>query len=106
MEPCEKLKYFRTATTRPLLRAYENSAGIDICTPNEEIFKPNELKIINTRIIIKLPKNSVGFLISRSSVSKLGIATLNGVIDECYREEIKAICVNLTAEKFTLMEGT
>ena len=60
------------------------------------MIKPNEIKLIDTGISIKVPKDTYGRIAPRSSVSKKGILINAGVIDRDYRGPVKIMVHNLS----------
>lgn len=73
-------------------RATEDSAGFDLRTKCETTLENNKRTLVGTGVYVKIPKEHVGFLFPRSSLSKSNIYMTNsvGVIDSDYRGEIMA----------------
>lgn len=86
------------------------SAGMDLRANLEEpvVLHPLERALIPTGLFIELPQGYEAQIRPRSGLSlKHGITVLNspGTIDADYRGEIRVILVNLSAHKFTIMDG-
>lgn len=77
-------------------RGSELAAGYDLYSYESVIIKSNEIKLIDTGISIKVPKNTYGRIAPRSSVSKKGILINAGVIDRDYRGPVKIMVHNLS----------
>lgn len=77
--------------------AHESDAGMDLCSVEERIIKPNETTLIKTGIVIELPKDTEAQVRPRSGLAlKNSITVLNspGTVDEGYRGEIGVILIN------------
>lgn len=77
-------------------RGSELAAGYDLYSYENTMIKPNEIKLIDTGISIKVPKATYGRIAPRSSVSKKGILINAGVIDRDYRGPVKIMVHNLS----------
>ena len=85
-------------------RAHPTDAGADLFAwfEDDELdfveIKPNEQKLIDTGIAIKIPHSFAGFVYNRSSQGKKGIVIPHsvGVIDTDYRGTIKVLLKNTT----------
>lgn len=73
-------------------KATEGSAGFDLRAKKETVLPNCERVLVGTGVRAKIPKDHVGLLFPRSSLSKQGITMTNsvGVIDSDYRGEIMA----------------
>ena len=77
-------------------RAHETDAGLDLYSPIDAVVFGNSSRCIDTGVHIELPKDTVGFLKSKSGLNiKYGI-TSEGVIDVGYTG---SIAVNLCNNK-------
>lgn len=88
--------------------AHESDAGMDLCSVEERIIKPNETALIKTGIIIELPKNTEAQVRPRSGLAlKNSITVLNspGTVDEGYRGEIGVILINHGKDDFKVERG-
>ena len=73
--------------------AHNTDAGLDLTATSKEIVSEKEFGFIEygTSLAIQIPKEFVGFICPRSSISKTGMILANsiGVIDSGYIGEIK-----------------
>lgn len=88
-------EYLLCKCERPELmpvRANATDAGLDLKSKETVYLKPNIRTMVGTGVSVKIPKNHVGMLFARSSLSKKGLLLANavGVIDSDYRGEIMA----------------
>jgi dUTP pyrophosphatase len=91
-----------------LQKAHENDACYDLQSVESRIIYPNEHALINTGLILQLPKNFEGQVRSRSGLAaKKRIHVLNspGTIDSGYRDEVKIILMNSGSEPYTIGIG-
>jgi dUTP pyrophosphatase len=72
-----------------------SDVGLDlVCTENVS-FLPSEQKEVKTGLIIKIPKDHVGFIRDRAGiVSKINLHTTAGTIDPDYRGELTVVLIN------------
>jgi dUTP pyrophosphatase len=90
-------------------RAHPTDAGADLfawfegSTQEIEIY-PNEQKLIDTGIAVKIPQGFAGFVYNRSSQGKKGIVIPHsvGVIDTDYRGTIKVLLKNISDDVFKI----
>ena len=76
-------------------RAHEADAGLDILTPIPFLIQSGQSIVIDTGVHIELPKDTVGFLKSKSGLCmNRNIVTEGGVIDEGYTGSIKVKLYN------------
>jgi dUTP pyrophosphatase len=88
-------------------RANRTDAGADlISTENLEIY-PNEQKMVDTGVAVKIPEGYAGFVFNRSSQGKKGITIPHsvGVIDSDYRGNIKIILKNISEDRYEIKRG-
>ena len=94
-------------------RAHYSDAGADLFAwfPEEEYqwieIMPNEQKLVDTGIAVKIPLGFAGFVYNRSSQGKKGIQIPHsvGIIDSDYRGTIKVILKNLSNETYKIEAG-
>ena len=88
-------------------RAHSGDAGADLFSyENCEIY-PNEQKLVDTGIAIKIPQGFAGFVYNRSSQGKKGITIPHsvGVIDSGYRDTIKVLLKNIGDDPYKITAG-
>jgi dUTP pyrophosphatase len=88
-------------------RAHPTDAGADLFAyENLEIY-PNEQKLVDTGIAIKIPQGYGGFVYNRSSQGKKGITIPHsvGVIDSGYRDTIKVLLKNIGDDPYKITAG-
>jgi dUTP pyrophosphatase len=88
-------------------RAHHSDAGADLFSYQDlEIF-PNEQKLVDTGIAIKIPQGYAGFVYNRSSQGKKGITIPHsvGVIDSGYRDTIKVLLKNIGDDPYKIATG-
>ena len=88
-------------------RAHYGDAGADLFAyENLEIY-PNEQKLVDTGIAIKIPQGFAGFVYNRSSQGKKGITIPHsvGVIDSGYRDTIKVLLKNIGDDPYKITAG-
>jgi len=88
-------------------RAHPTDAGADLFSyENLEIY-PNEQKLVDTGIAIKIPQGFAGFVYNRSSQGKKGITIPHsvGVIDSGYRDTIKVLLKNIGDDPYKITAG-
>jgi len=88
-------------------RAHPTDAGADLFAyENLEIY-PNEQKLVDTGIAVKIPHGFAGFVYNRSSQGKKGITIPHsvGVIDSGYRDTIKVLLKNIGDDPYKITAG-
>ena len=88
-------------------RAHPTDAGADLFSyENLEIY-PNEQKLVDTGIAIKISQGFAGFVYNRSSQGKKGITIPHsvGVIDSGYRDTIKVLLKNIGDDPYKITTG-
>ena len=93
-------------------RAHPTDAGADLFawfednTQEIEIY-PNEQKLVDSGIAIKIPRGFGGFVYNRSSQGKKGIVIPHsvGVIDSDYRGTIKVLLKNISEDRYKIKHG-
>ena len=93
-------------------RAHATDAGADLFAwidgETEEIeIAPNEQKLVDTGIAIKIPSGYVGLIYNRSSQGKKGITIPHsvGVIDADYRGNLKVLLKNISDKAYIITRG-
>ena len=80
----------------------EYAAGYDLYSYENETVAPNQIKLIDTGISIRVPEGTYGRIAPRSSVSKKGILVNAGVIDRDYRGPVKIMLHNLSNNDYVI----
>jgi dUTP pyrophosphatase len=90
-------------------RAHATDAGADLFAwfedETQEIeIAPNEQKLVDTGIAVKIPVGYVGLIYNRSSQGKKGITIPHsvGVIDSDYRGNLKVLLKNTSDKAYTI----
>ena len=87
-------------------RAYETDAGLDLYSPVEVDIPPRGSATIDTGVHVELPRNTTGFLKSRSGLNvKHGIQSGEGVIDVGYTGSIRVKLYNHSNEWYFVKKG-
>ena len=93
-------------------RAHPSDAGADLFAwfeqdPWQIEIMPQEQKLVDTGIAVKIPYGFAGFVYNRSSQGKKGIQIPHsvGIIDSDYRGTIKVILKNLSNEPYKIQAG-
>ena len=85
----------------------KGSAGYDISSIENIIIPtyPENRKIIHTGIKVQFPSNMYGKIAARSSLAKMGINVLGGIIDNDYQGEILVIMINYSPLEYVIKKG-
>ena len=88
-------------------RAHYGDAGADLFAYEDLEIYPNEQKLVDTGIAIKIPQGFAGFVYNRSSQGKKGITIPHsvGVIDSGYRDTIKVLLKNIGDDPYKITAG-
>lgn len=88
-------------------RAHHSDAGADLFACEDLEIYPNEQKLVDTGIAIKIPQGFAGFVYNRSSQGKKGITIPHsvGVIDSGYRDTIKVLLKNIGDDPYKITTG-
>jgi len=88
-------------------RAHSSDAGADLFAYEDLEIYPNEQKLVDTGIAIKIPQGFAGFVYNRSSQGKKGITIPHsvGVIDSGYRDTIKVLLKNIGDDPYKIAAG-
>lgn len=89
------------------VRAHPRDAGADLKSTETIDLYPNEQKLIDTGVAVKIPEGYAGFVFNRSSQGKLGIILPHsvGVIDSDYRGNIKVPLKNIGDSPYKIQRG-
>lgn len=97
----DKLKVvLKTSESTIPLRGTVGSAGYDICSCSDGSVDPNSRSVVDSGIIVEIPKGYMGLIAPRSSMALKGIDIGGGIIDSDYRGNIGIILINSTDEVF------
>jgi|TARA_B110000259_G_scaffold175231_1_gene210258 deoxyuridine 5'-triphosphate nucleotidohydrolase len=88
--------------SQPPTRGSDEAAGYDLYSYESETVAPNQNKLIDTGISIKVPEGTYGRIAPRSGVSKKGILINAGVIDRDYRGPVKIMVHNLSSNDYVI----
>ena len=88
-------------------RAHPTDAGADLMSNEDLEIYPNEQKLVDTGIAIKISQGFAGFVYNRSSQGKKGITIPHsvGVIDSGYRDTIKVLLKNIGDDPYKITAG-
>lgn len=86
-------------------RAHETDAGLDLYARETAIIYAKENHIFDTGVHIELPKNTVGFLKSRSGLYMNHGITSEGVVDEGYVGSIRVNLINHSDTPYVVNKG-
>jgi dUTP pyrophosphatase len=88
-------------------RAHASDAGADLFSIETCEIYPNQQKLIDTGIAIKIPRGFAGFIFNRSSQGKRGIVIPHsvGVIDSDYRGNLKVLLKNNSEDPYKIQVG-
>jgi len=88
-------------------RAHPTDAGADLFSFESCEIYPNEQKLVDTGIAVKIPEGYGGFIYNRSSQGKKGITIPHsvGVIDSDYRGNLKVLLKNIGDDPYKIEVG-
>lgn len=87
-------------------RAHECDAGLDLYSAQEDTYiYPGESELFDTGVHVQLPKNTVGFLKSKSGLNVKHGITSEGVIDVGYTGSIMVKLYNHGAMPYKVHKG-
>jgi dUTP pyrophosphatase len=88
-------------------RANPTDAGADLMSTEDLEIYPEEQKLVDTGVAVKIPQGYAGFVFNRSSQGKKGITIPHsvGVIDSDYRGNIKVILKNIGEDPYKIQRG-
>lgn len=84
---------------------HSGDAGLDLFSCVDDTLSQGEVKAVPTGIKMAIPPGYVGLVWDKSGISLKGVHRLAGVIDSCYRGEVKVVLVNLGREAFVIKKG-
>lgn len=87
-------------------RAHEYDAGLDLYSASDDVYiYPGESELFDTGVHVQLPKNTVGFLKSKSGLNVKHGITSEGVIDVGYTGSIIVKLYNHESKPYKVCRG-
>ena len=87
-------------------RAHEFDAGLDLYSAYDDVYiYPRNSELFDTGVHIQLPKNTVGFLKSKSGLNVKSGITSEGVIDVGYTGSIMVKLYNHSDNPYSVRKG-
>lgn len=87
-------------------RAHEFDAGLDLYSAEDDVYiYPRNSELFDTGVHIQLPKNTVGFLKSKSGLNVKSGITSEGVIDVGYTGSIVVKLYNHSDKPYLVCKG-
>lgn len=80
-------------------------AGYDLYADLDIHIPAGQIGLIPTGIAVEIPTGMVGLIKDRSSVAKLGLFTVGGVVDSSYRGEVKVMIWNNSGGHYSIRKG-
>lgn len=99
-----KVKRIHEDAKLPLYQ-HKGDAGLDIFSSIDCVLEKGEVKPIPSGIKVAIPEGYVGLIWDKSGISLKGVHRLAGVVDSCYRGEVRVVMVNLGDEPFVIERG-
>lgn len=91
---------------KPPSYANPGDAGLDLYSPVRVVIPARGKVIIDTKVAIELPKNTVALVWDKGSLGCVkGIKVLGGVFDEIFRGSYTIGLANLTNKDYTVEKG-
>lgn len=88
------------------IRAHHDDAGWDLYVSRDTVIPPHGFVDVATGVHVQLPNGYWGMLTGRSStIRKLGLLVVQGIIDTGYTGELFSAVWNLTNEPVTIRRG-
>ena len=85
---------------------HDGDAGADLTASEKTVIPARDRSLVGTGIRLEIPEGYVGLIWPRSGLAiKKGIDCGAGVIDSCYRGEIKVLLFNHSDTKFQIEPG-
>ena len=85
---------------------YDGDAGADLTASEKKIIPARNRSLVGTGTRLEIPEGHVGLIWPRSGLAvKKGIDCGAGVIDSCYRGEIKVLLFNHSHTEFQIEPG-
>lgn len=85
--------------------ATEDAAGLDLYSAESRNLYPGKTVAVPTGLRVALPRDSVGFILPRSGLTKAGLVVHIGTLDEDYRGEISVQMSRLAAASVDKIEA-
>ena len=86
--------------------AHDGDAGADLTASEKTVVPARERSLVGTGIRLEIPEGYVGLIWPRSGLAiKKGVDCGAGVIDSCYRGEIKVLLFNHSDTEFQIEPG-
>ena len=86
--------------------AHDGDAGADLTASEKTVILARDRSLVGTGIRLEIPEGYVGLIWPRSGLAiKKGIDCGAGVIDSCYRGEIKVLLFNHSDTEFQIEPG-
>ena len=86
--------------------AHYGDAGADLTASEKTVIPARNRSLVGTGIRLEIPEGHVGLIWPRSGLAnKNGIDCGGGVIDSCYRGEIKVLLFNHSDTEFQIEPG-
>ena len=84
---------------------HKGDAGVDLFSVVDLVLERGQVQAVSTGIKVAIPEGYVGLIWDKSGISLKGVHRLAGVIDSCYRGEVKVVMVNLSDSPFVIEKG-
>ena len=85
---------------------HDGDAGADLIASEKTVIRARGRSLVGTGIRLEIPEGHVGLIWPRSGLAiKKGIDCGAGVIDSCYRGEIKVLLFNHSDTEFQIEPG-
>ena len=85
---------------------HDGDAGADLTASEKTVIPARDRSLVGTDIRLEIPEGHVGLIWPRSGLAiKKGIDCGAGVIDSCYRGEIKVLLFNHSDTEFQIEPG-
>ena len=86
-------------------RAHDNDAGMDVYAPISVLIRPGATVTIPLGFGLELPDGFAGFIFTRSSFARKGLACELPPIDSGYKGQIHAIITNHSVDNYQIKKG-
>lgn len=81
-------------------KMYPDDGGFDLSTCESLIVDPHDVTTVSTGLQIQLPRNYVGLITPRASITtQLNLLVITGIVDSGYRGEITIMIYNLNRKQ-------
>lgn len=86
--------------------ALEGDAGLDLFASEKSEIPPMSRALVPTGVAMEIPQGFVGLVWDKSGLAaKSGVKTMAGVVDSCYRGEVKVALMNFSRKKVSFNAG-